>query len=99
LRRHRLRPPARSVELTFRRPRNASERRARPSAALGRAQLSSGLPAELHVTVINGNGDLSPAPIGDIIALHALSVGIAGFGIDGAVRDAQGLAQLGHGLC
>jgi RraA family protein len=48
-----------------------------------------------EVIVVNGHGDLSRALIGDLIGLRARSLGIAGFVIDGAVRDADALKELG----
>ena len=47
------------------------------------------------VIVINGGGDESRALIGDLIGIRAKSLGIAGFVIDGAVRDADALAECG----
>ena len=47
------------------------------------------------VIVVNGHGDLTRALIGDLIGLRARTLGIAGFVIDGAVRDAEGLGELG----
>lgn len=46
------------------------------------------------VIVINGGGDLSRALLGDLIGERARALGIAGFVVDGAVRDAEGLAQV-----
>lgn len=43
------------------------------------------------VIVVNGHGDLSRALIGELIGARAAAKGIAGFVIDGAVRDAEGL--------
>lgn len=39
------------------------------------------------VIVIDGGGDVSQALIGEIIMVHAQSIGVAGFVIDGAIRD------------
>lgn len=39
------------------------------------------------VIVIDGGGDISQALIGEIIMVHAKSIGVAGFVIDGAIRD------------
>lgn len=39
------------------------------------------------VIVIDGGGDFSQALIGEIILTHAQSIGVAGFVIDGAIRD------------
>lgn len=47
------------------------------------------------ILVIDGGGDTSRALIGDLIALKARHNGIAGFVIDGAVRDAVEIAALG----
>ncbi|GAA0998267.1 RraA family protein [Acrocarpospora macrocephala] len=44
------------------------------------------------VLVVNGGGDLSRALIGELIGGRAKAAGIAGFVIDGVVRDAEGLA-------
>jgi regulator of RNase E activity RraA len=45
--------------------------------------------------VVNGGGDQSRALIGDMIGLRAKNQGLAGFVIDGAVRDADALADCG----
>ena len=47
------------------------------------------------VIVINGHGDLTRAIIGDLIGIRAKTLGIAGFVIDGAVRDADALEECG----
>jgi len=47
------------------------------------------------ILVINGGGDLSRALIGDLIGIRAKTLGIGGFVIDGAVRDAEALADCG----
>lgn len=47
------------------------------------------------VIVINGGSDRSRALLGDLIGERAKQLGIAGFVIDGAVRDAEGLAEIG----
>lgn len=39
------------------------------------------------VIVVDGGGDISQALIGEIILAHAESIGVAGFVIDGAIRD------------
>lgn len=39
------------------------------------------------VIVVDGGGDTSQALIGEIILAHAESIGVAGFVIDGAIRD------------
>lgn len=48
-----------------------------------------------EVLVINGFGDSTRALIGDLIAERALSLGVAGFVIDGCVRDADAIRELG----
>ena len=45
------------------------------------------------VIVVDGKGDLSCALTGALMAAHAQKVGIAGFVIDGAVRDTEECAQ------
>jgi regulator of RNase E activity RraA len=45
------------------------------------------------VLVINGGGDESRALIGELMGGRAKSLGIVGFIIDGAIRDASGLAE------
>lgn len=45
------------------------------------------------VIVVDGKGDLSCALIGEIMSSQAHAAGIAGIIIDGAVRDADALAQ------
>ncbi|MFJ4029530.1 methyltransferase [Paenarthrobacter sp. NPDC089989] len=47
------------------------------------------------VIVVNGGGDQTRALIGDMIGIKARNQGIAGFVIDGAVRDADALADCG----
>ena len=47
------------------------------------------------VIVVNGGGDESRALIGDLIGQRAKNSGVAGFVIDGAVRDAEGLGEMG----
>ena len=47
------------------------------------------------VITVNGGGDESRALIGELMGGRARARGIAGFVIDGAVRDAQGLAEYG----
>ncbi len=46
------------------------------------------------VLVVDGEGDTSRALIGDLIARRALQAGVAGFVVDGAVRDVEELAAL-----
>ncbi|MEV0612766.1 methyltransferase [Nonomuraea sp. NPDC050404] len=47
------------------------------------------------VIVVNGGGDESRALIGELIGQRAKNKGVAGFVIDGAVRDAEGLGEMG----
>lgn len=47
------------------------------------------------VIVVNGGADESRALIGELIAGRAKARGVVGFVIDGAVRDAEGLAEYG----
>lgn len=47
------------------------------------------------VIVVNGGGDESRALIGDLIGQRAKNAGVAGFVIDGAIRDAEGLGEMG----
>ncbi|PTL72114.1 methyltransferase [Rathayibacter caricis DSM 15933] len=47
------------------------------------------------VIVVNGGGDVTRALIGDLIGLRADTLGIAGFVVDGAVRDAGTLGDVG----
>ncbi len=48
-----------------------------------------------EVVVVNGFGDTTRALIGELIARRAMARGLAGFVIDGAVRDVDDLARLG----
>ncbi|MEZ2390292.1 RraA family protein [bacterium RCC_150] len=66
--------------------------RAGDNAYLHRA-LAEAAPGD--VIVVNGQGDESRALMGDLIGARARNAGIAGFVIDGAVRDAAGLQHLG----
>ncbi|SNT48582.1 RraA family protein [Rhodococcoides kyotonense] len=50
---------------------------------------------EGDVLVINGEGDTSRALIGEMMGNKAKKQGIRGFVIDGMVRDAEGLKDLG----
>ncbi len=50
------------------------------------------------VMVVNGGGDTSRALIGELIATRAKLAGLAGIIIDGAVRDAQAIAELGFAV-
>lgn len=45
------------------------------------------------VIVVNGGGDETRALVGELVAGRAKLRGVAGFVIDGAVRDAEGLAE------
>ena len=47
------------------------------------------------IIVVNGAADETRALIGELLALKAKARGIAGFVIDGAVRDADGLREYG----
>jgi len=47
------------------------------------------------VIVVNGGADVSRALLGDLIGERAISAGIAGFAVDGAVRDALALQEIG----
>ncbi|MFC5834699.1 RraA family protein [Nonomuraea insulae] len=47
------------------------------------------------VIVVNGGGDESRALIGELIGQRAKNAGVAGFVIDGAIRDAEGLGEMG----
>lgn len=46
------------------------------------------------IIVVNGHGDVTRALIGDLIGIRAKSLGVGGFVIDGAVRDADAMAEL-----
>lgn len=65
--------------------------RAGDNAYLHRA-LAEAAPGD--VVVVNGQGDESRALMGDLIGARARNAGIAGFIIDGAVRDAAGLEKI-----
>lgn len=45
------------------------------------------------VIVVDGGGDVSQALIGEIIMVHAQSIGVAGFVIDGAIRDVSAIRE------
>ncbi|MFD5226705.1 RraA family protein [Microbacterium sp. NPDC058342] len=47
------------------------------------------------VVVVNGFGDRNRALIGDLIAERARALGVAGFVIDGCVRDADAIHEVG----
>lgn len=48
-----------------------------------------------EVIVVNGHGSLSSALVGGRLGARARSIGVAGFVVDGAVRDVDALQQLG----
>lgn len=48
-----------------------------------------------EIIVINGFGDMTRALIGDLIAERAISLGVAGFVIDGCVRDVEAIREIG----
>jgi RraA family protein len=54
-----------------------------------------GLAEPGDVIVVNGQGDESRALIGELMAERARASGIAGFVIDGAVRDAKTIGAIG----
>lgn len=47
------------------------------------------------VMVVDGGGDVTQALIGEIIVQKAMAVGLAGFVIDGAIRDVDAIRELG----
>lgn len=47
------------------------------------------------VVVVAGGGDESRALLGELIGERAINLGIAGFALDGAARDAEALAEIG----
>jgi len=47
------------------------------------------------VVVVNGFGDVTRALVGELVAGRALARGLAGFVIDGAVRDVAAIKELG----
>lgn len=47
------------------------------------------------VVVVDGGGDITRALLGDLIAARAARLGLGGFVVDGAVRDAETLAEIG----
>lgn len=65
--------------------------RAGDNAAIHRA-LDLARPGD--VLVIDGGGDCGQALIGEIIVQRAMSLGLAGFAIDGAIRDVDAIQQL-----
>lgn len=66
--------------------------RAGDNAVLHRAVAEA---ASGDVIVVNGQGDETRALMGELIGARARNAGIAGFVIDGAARDADGLMKLG----
>jgi RraA family protein len=55
--------------------------------------LDEALPGD--VLVVNGHGDLTRALIGDLIGEIMVNSGVVGAVVDGAVRDAQALSEMG----
>ena len=47
------------------------------------------------VIVVSGGGDESRALLGELIGERAINLGIAGFALDGAARDAEALGEIG----
>jgi regulator of RNase E activity RraA len=47
------------------------------------------------VMVVAGGGDESRALLGELIGERAISLGLAGFALDGAARDAEALGEIG----
>lgn len=66
--------------------------RAGDNAAIHRA-LDLARPGD--VMMIDGGGDCTQALIGEIIVQKAMSLGLAGFAIDGAIRDVDAIRELG----
>lgn len=48
-----------------------------------------------EVLVVNGGGDTTRALVGELMARRGQARGLAGFVIDGAVRDREGIEELG----
>lgn len=48
-----------------------------------------------QVIIVDGAGDTTRALIGEIIAEQAIASGIAGFVIDGAIRDVDAISKMG----
>jgi RraA family protein len=46
------------------------------------------------IMVVDGGGDVTQALIGEIIAHKAIAIGLAGFVIDGAIRDVETIRQM-----
>lgn len=66
--------------------------RAGDNLAIHRA-LDEALPGD--VLVVNGQGDLTRALIGDLIGEIMVNAGVVGAVVDGAVRDVQALSEMG----
>ncbi|UKD57074.1 hypothetical protein L3Q65_10220 [Amycolatopsis sp. FU40] len=66
--------------------------RAGDNAFLHRA-LAEAAPGD--VIVVNGQGDESRALLGELLGARARNAGVAAFVVDGAIRDATGLAEVG----
>lgn len=47
------------------------------------------------IVVVAGGGDESRALLGELIGERAINLGIAGFALDGAARDAEALGEIG----
>ena len=47
------------------------------------------------VIVVAGGGDESRALLGELIGERAINLGVAGFALDGAARDAEALGEIG----
>jgi regulator of RNase E activity RraA len=47
------------------------------------------------VIVVAGGGDESRALLGELIGERSINLGVAGFALDGAARDAEALAEIG----
>jgi regulator of RNase E activity RraA len=54
-----------------------------------------GLAKPGDVIVVSGGGDESRALLGELIGERAINLGIAGFALDGAARDAEALGEIG----
>ncbi|KMK69072.1 RraA family protein [Puniceibacterium sp. IMCC21224] len=46
------------------------------------------------VIVVDGAGDVTRALIGEIVAERGLAIGVAGFVVDGAIRDVETIARM-----
>ncbi|BCW51970.1 hypothetical protein StoSoilB13_43120 (plasmid) [Arthrobacter sp. StoSoilB13] len=53
------------------------------------------MPGPGDVIVVAGGGDESRALLGELIGERAINLGIAGFALDGAARDAETLGEIG----